>query len=144
MLSIRSWFKPAPGDNAVDLVEKVGELDRSYGRTFDATSERMAWSLLAAAKARGITQVDHVVLSVAPPQLRAGENVFVVQGALDDPAHRVACLSTYEAIDTPIERSIERLHAVDAAHLAHRCAQASEQAVCQAPQRMVMYRMTLA
>lgn len=114
------------------LVVKVGELDRSCGRTFDATSERMAWSLLAAARAQGITQVDHVVLNVATPQLRAGENVFVVQGALDDPAHRVACLKTHEAIDTPIARSIERLHAMDAAYPVQQCAQAPEQAVCQA------------
>jgi putative chitinase len=114
------------------LVATVGELDRSCGRTFDAASERMAWSLLAAAKAQGITQVDHVVLNVATPQLRAGENVFVVQGALDDPAHRVACLKTHEAVDTPIERSIEQLHAMDAALPAQRCAQAPEQVACQA------------
>ncbi|WP_343231244.1 XVIPCD domain-containing protein, partial [Xanthomonas citri] len=41
---------------------KVEQLDAANGRTFDATSERMAASLLTLAKDNGLTRVDHVLL----------------------------------------------------------------------------------
>lgn len=86
----------------------VRGLDAMLGRTPDANSERMAMRLYALAREHGITRVDHVVLSQQGRNARAGENVFIVQGELDDPANRHAHLPTAQAIATPIEQSLAR------------------------------------
>lgn len=86
----------------------VHGIDASLGRAPDANSERMTMSLYALAKDAGMTQVDHVLLSCDGTQARAGENVFVVQGALDNPAHLRAHMPTAQAISTPIEQSLQQ------------------------------------
>lgn len=89
----------------------VEALDRERGRTPDELSERLAWSLLAEAKSRGISRADHVVLSVASGNVQAGENVFVVQGGLDDPGNRVAWVKSSDALSQSLDVSLERIQA---------------------------------
>lgn len=90
----------------------VRRLDESMGRAFDDASERMACSVAVLARGNGLTQIDHVLLSIDGPSTRAGQNVFVVQGDPADPAKRRAHMATSEAIATPVEQSLERLQAM--------------------------------
>ncbi|WP_064749983.1 XVIPCD domain-containing protein [Lysobacter antibioticus] len=94
-------------------IEGVAALDRALGKAPDAGSERLAASLLGLAKENGLQRIDHVVLSQGGTGLRPGENVFVVQGALDDPAHLRAHMKTEQAVATPVEASMQRLEAVN-------------------------------
>lgn len=88
----------------------VEVLDRSLGRNPDDASERMAASLATLARENGIGRIDHVVLSEQTPTVRQGENVFVVQGALNDPGHRIAWMKTQDAVSAPIEQSTARFN----------------------------------
>lgn len=89
----------------------VHALDRSLGRTYDDTSERMTASLACLAKANGFQRIDHVVLSKQGDFAAQAENVFVVQGGLDDPARRVAHMQTQDAVNTPIQQSSDQFQA---------------------------------
>lgn len=97
----------------------VHRLDASLGRTPDAASERMTASLFAAAVQRGMTRVDHAVLSVATADRAAGHMVFAVQGALDDPAKLRAQMPTAEALGASVDDSLRRAHAIDVPTFAH-------------------------
>ncbi|MEB1628473.1 XVIPCD domain-containing protein, partial [Xanthomonas campestris pv. campestris] len=103
---------------------------------WDASSERMTASLLALAKEEGMSRVDHVVLNNPAPQLAGGEKVFVVQGALDDPAHRRAHMPTVDAVQTPESQSFDRLQAINQTQAQAReqqqALEQSQQAVSQA------------
>lgn len=88
----------------------VERLDAQHHRSFDATSERISASLTALARKHGLQQVDHVLLSVATPSGQpAGHNIFVVQGRLDDPAHRRVHMATAEAAQMPLEQAFRSL-----------------------------------
>ncbi len=102
---------PAHPANALyrQVREQVEKLDQSLGRTYDDTSERLTSSLMVLAKENGMQRVDHVVLSNQVGDHRPGFNVFVVQGELDNPAHRRAVMPTEQAVTTPHEESLERL-----------------------------------
>lgn len=89
----------------------VCEYDRQRGQPWNETSERMTASLLVLAKESGLAQVDHVVFSVKGDHVAAGENVFVVNGRLDDPAHRRACMKTDLAVRMPEAVSFEKVEA---------------------------------
>ncbi|SDZ06976.1 hypothetical protein SAMN04487939_11474 [Lysobacter sp. yr284] len=91
----------------------VREHDRQNGRPWDEVSQRMTASLLALAKAGGLSQVDHGVFSVKNDRVAAGENVFVVQGRLDDPAHLRAHMKTDQAIRTPEQASFEKVETLN-------------------------------
>ncbi|WP_238148507.1 XVIPCD domain-containing protein [Xanthomonas campestris] len=114
----------------------VQKLDSAHGREWDASSERMTASLLALAKEEGLSRVDHVVLNNPMAQLAGGEKVFVVQGALDDPAHRRAHMPTVDALQTPESQSFERLQAINQTQAQAReqqqALEQSQQAVSQA------------
>ncbi|MDC8747717.1 hypothetical protein NY751_16895 [Xanthomonas campestris] len=114
----------------------VQKLDSAHGREWDASSERMTASLLALAKEEGLSRVDHVVLNNPTAQLAGGEKVFVVQGALDDPAHRRAHMPTVDALQTPESQSFERLQAINQTQAQAReqqqALEQSQQAVSQA------------
>ena len=114
----------------------VQKLDSAHGRQWDASSERMTASLLALAKEEGMSRVDHVVLNNPTPQLAGGEKVFVVQGALDDPAHRRAHMPTVDAVQTPESQSFDRLQAINQTQAQAReqqqALEQSQQAVSQA------------
>ena len=102
---------PAHPANALyrQVREQVEKLDESLGRTYDDTSERLTSSLMVLAKENGLQRVDHVVLSDQVGDQRPGFNVFVVQGELNNPAHRRAVMPTEQAVTTPHEESLERL-----------------------------------
>lgn len=86
----------------------VSAVDARHGRSFDETSERMTASLLAAAKSSGLERVDHVVLG-NPPSDGSGPRMFVVQGALDNPAHLRSSVAISDAVNTPVEQSLAKV-----------------------------------
>ncbi|MDW7599176.1 XVIPCD domain-containing protein [Stenotrophomonas maltophilia] len=86
----------------------VALLDAERGRDFDATSENISASLYVLAKANGLTQVDHVLLSDRTAQADAAQNIFIVQGERNDPAQLRASMPTAVAAQTPAETSFER------------------------------------
>ncbi|MGH8105053.1 MAG: XVIPCD domain-containing protein [Arenimonas sp.] len=87
----------------------IGKLDHAMGRVSDAASERMAASLTVLAKQEGIQRIDNVVLSKANEYVKAGENVILVQGRLEDPSHLRAYMKTKVAIETPVAESFGKL-----------------------------------
>lgn len=91
----------------------VHEHNRRNGRPWDEVSQRMTASLLALAKEGGLSQVDHVVFSVKNDRVAAGENVFVVQGRLDDPAHLRAHMKTDQAVRTSEVASFEKVETLN-------------------------------
>jgi hypothetical protein len=92
-------------------VAGVRRLDDNRNRPHDALSDNMAASLTVLAKEGGLQRIDHVRLSEANTQVKHGENVFVVQGAMGDPAHLTAHMKTQEAIDKPMAVSFQQLAA---------------------------------
>ncbi|WP_057920592.1 XVIPCD domain-containing protein [Lysobacter capsici] len=113
------------------IATQVRQQDQKHGRQWDETSERMTASLLVLAKENGLSQVDHVVFSTNKERVAAGENVFVVQGRLDDPAHLRAHMKTDEAVRTPEAASFEKVEAINE-RMARQTAQA--QALGQMPE----------
>lgn len=92
----------------------VSAVDAKHGRSFDETSERMTASLLAAAKSSGLERVDHVVLG-NPPSDGSGPRMFVVQGALDNPAHLRTSVAISDAVNTPVEHSLAKVEQISQA-----------------------------
>lgn len=90
----------------------VAELDAQHGRTPDAMSERLTGSLLVLAKDNGLDRVNHVVLSQSTAEAGSGQNVFVVQGEMGDPAQLRAGMSTQQAVSTPWDDSMQQFDAV--------------------------------
>ncbi|MEO8000863.1 MAG: XVIPCD domain-containing protein [Arenimonas sp.] len=103
--------QPAHPDHALyrQGQEAVGKLDQSMGRAPDAASDRMAASLTVLAKQEGLQRIDTVVLSRNTDATKAGENVIVVQGKLDDPSHLRAHMKTQTAIETTVAESFKQL-----------------------------------
>lgn len=95
--------------------DAVHRLDASLGRAPDEHSDNMIASLTRLARENGLERIDHVVLGAQAERLRPGENVFVVQGRLDDPAHLRAHVKTQLAVDTPAAESFRELQAFDRA-----------------------------
>ncbi|WP_347563140.1 XVIPCD domain-containing protein, partial [Stenotrophomonas maltophilia] len=104
----------SPADQALldQIRSKVEALDKANGRTFDDTSERLSTSLLAAAKDAGITRADHVVLSRQTDASPAAHNIFVVQGAMSDPASLRTHMATAEAAQRPVQESLNQVEAI--------------------------------
>lgn len=119
---------PGQGHPDYDLYRQirsgVEKLDAQHDRSWDAASDRMAASLLVLAKENGLERVDHVVLSRQSGRTQNGENIFVVQGGVDEPAHLRACMKTQDAVQAPQSQSFERLEAFNQQ-------QAREQALAQ-------------
>lgn len=98
----------------------VARIDASTGRTFDATSERLAMSTLADAKAAGITSADHIALNTAGKLQQDGSRVsggtllFVVQGQdPSDPAARRSMTDVAQAVDRSVEQSLQKVDAMN-------------------------------
>jgi hypothetical protein len=100
----------------------VSELERSQGREYSDTSERISRCLLVACMdqrdmyphtrneplaGRDLTRVDHVVLGTN------SKNIFAVEGRLDDPAHRRSAVNVEQAMRTPVEQSDQKLEAAN-------------------------------
>ncbi|KQR08177.1 MULTISPECIES: XVIPCD domain-containing protein [Xanthomonas] len=92
--------------------DAVRRLEQGLGRNYDDNSARLAASSAYLAKANGLSQIDHVVLSENSKSVRQGENVFVVEGALNDPAHKMAHMKTNDAIAQPVQQSLAQLQAL--------------------------------
>jgi hypothetical protein len=97
----------------------VAGIDADRGRTFDATSERLAMSAFHDAKAAGITSADHVAINrTGTPQpdgtqVAGGTLLFVVQGHdASDPAVRRAVTDVAQAVERPVEQSLQRADAL--------------------------------
>ncbi len=96
------------------IARGVHKLDAEVGRTPDEASARMIARLMPLARETGFRRVDHVVLSRHIGLVEQGENVFLVQGRLEDPGHKRAFITTQEAVETPVADSLERLEAANA------------------------------
>lgn len=124
--------RPGHPDHALyqQICEGVQALDAKHGRSFDATSERMAASLLVLAKDKDLERVDHVLLSNATADRPAGHTLFVVQGEPGNPAHLRAAMPTELAAKTSVEESMQQFAVVSQeAHqraLAHQLEQQME------------------
>lgn len=94
------------------------ELDRGLRRAYDGTSACLTTSLACLAKSQGFSRIDSVHLSEATATQRAGENVFIVQGGLNDPGNRVAWMRTQDALSVPVDQSLQRMAQLDAARTA--------------------------
>ncbi|WOB48578.1 hypothetical protein NYR97_15170 [Xanthomonas hydrangeae] len=103
----------------------VEQLETARGRVPDADSERLAMGALVTAREHGLQRVDHVLLGHDPAR------GFVVEGALDSPAHLRASFDAQAAQQTPLESSMQRLQAVQAEQDRH--ATVREQAPQQEP-----------
>lgn len=96
------------------IARGVYKLDAEVGRAPDDASARMIARLMPLAREKGFRRVDHVVLSRHIGLVEQGENVFLVQGRLEDPGHKRAFISTQEAVETPVAASLERLETANA------------------------------
>lgn len=105
----------------------VQTLDHSLGREYDAASDRMSASLTSLARQNGFERIDRVVLSVQNDHSRAGENVFIVQGDLNDPGRRLAHMKTHDALAAPIEQSSGQFHGLSLSTAAPAMAASIEQ-----------------
>jgi hypothetical protein len=90
----------------------VERLDAEHGKPWDESSQRMTASLLVLAKEQGLSRVDHVVLNNPTESLARGERVFIVEGAMDDPAHRRGHMNTMDALRAPEAESLHRADAL--------------------------------
>lgn len=90
----------------------VERLDAEHGKPWDESSQRMTASLLVLAKEQGLSRVDHVVLNNPTESLARGERIFIVEGAMDDPAHRRGHMNTMDALRTPEAESLHRADAL--------------------------------
>lgn len=91
----------------------VERLDAGHGKPWDESSQRMTASLLVLAKEQGLSRVDHVVLSNPTESLARGERIFIVEGAMDDPAHRRGDMDTMDALRAPEAESLHRADALN-------------------------------
>lgn len=102
--------RAAPEDPLVQQARvQVNQLDARLGRTPDQSSECMIFSVACLARQSGLERIDGVFLSQQTETQRAGQNVFVVQGAANDPASLRAHMPTAEATNTPVQDSQQRL-----------------------------------
>lgn len=105
----------------------VGALDQQLGRESDEKSACMAASLTNLAVTNGLERVDHVLLSDQAKPASLGQNVFIVQGELSDPAHLRVHMSADQAISTPVEASFRELAQVEQRNVAMQSQQALTQ-----------------
>ncbi|NIJ88587.1 transcription initiation factor TFIID subunit TAF12 [Xanthomonas campestris] len=66
-------------------------------------------------------------MSEQTASVRQGENVFVVEGALNDPAHKMAYMKTMDAISQPVEQSLAQLQTLSEAQRQQQAQQQQEQ-----------------
>lgn len=97
--------------------DRVRAIDEKIGKPYDEDSERLSRCTLAACKdnremhpdkkdvslsANALDRVDHVLIG-------SKGNLHAVQGALGDPASKIATVSVEQAIRTPVEQSDQKL-----------------------------------
>ena len=101
------------------LEHGVASIDAEQGRCFNATSERLTMCAFHDAKAAGITSPDHVAINQTGKrqgdgtQIAGGTLLFVVQGQdPSDPAARRSVTDVAQAIDRPVEQSLQKVDAL--------------------------------
>lgn len=101
---------PSPSDPAHPdhvrlerIRDGVRTLDEGTGKAYDAASERLSRSLLAASKEQALDRVDHVLLG------NDGRQLFAVEGGVSDPWRRWASVEVMQAMRTPLEQSDAKL-----------------------------------
>lgn len=93
--------QPGSADHALYLGSRgaVERMEAGLGRTYDDNSEKLTRAATVLARQNDFERVDAVALSIDNGRgVRAGENLFVVQGQLDDPAQLRAVMKTDEAL----------------------------------------------
>lgn len=104
-----------PGHPDHGLHRQIQDRVGALGPGFHETREQLSMSLLAEAKARGLSQVDHLFPNHATATLKSGEHLFMVQGRPNDPATQRAVVNTAAATNTPIEESLSRIDSLNQA-----------------------------
>jgi hypothetical protein len=124
------------------LEHGVASIDAEQGRNFNATSERLTMCAFHDAKAAGITSPDHVAINQTGKrqqdgtQIAGGTLLFVVQGQdPSDPAARRSVTDVAQAIDRPVEQSLQKVDAL-AQQQAQALAQQQNHPVQDEPSRM--------
>ncbi|MGE8285053.1 MAG: XVIPCD domain-containing protein [Stenotrophomonas lactitubi] len=109
-----STAEPSDADRSLHMQIRAGveRLDAEHGKPWDESSQGMSASLLVLAKEQGLSRVDHVVLNNPTENLARGERVFIVEGAMDDPAHRRGHMNTVDALRAPEAESLHRADAL--------------------------------
>jgi len=92
-----------------DLHRQIRERVGALGPGFNEQDERLSISLLAEAKAQGLSRVDHMFPNQATATLTPGEHLFLVQGKPNDPASARAMVNIAVATNTPVEESLSRV-----------------------------------
>ena len=77
--------------------------------------QQLSLSLLAEAKAHGLSWVDHLFPNQPRPTVREGENLFLVQGRADDPAAARVVVNAAIAGATPANESLDRIEKLNLA-----------------------------
>lgn len=86
--------------------EGVRQLDNQHQRAPDERSDRLAASLVVAAREAGLQRIDQVALS------GDASRTYAVQGDANSPLKRVAEVDTTQAMATPVEQSSQALQQV--------------------------------
>ena len=89
-----------PG-NAIysQALKNIQAIDAERGRTSDNMTNNLAGSLATAARAGGLTRIDHVIMS------DDGKRAFAVQGELNSPLKQMAEVNVVQAVAKPLEQS---------------------------------------
>ncbi|MDR3444981.1 MULTISPECIES: XVIPCD domain-containing protein [unclassified Dyella] len=96
---------PAHANNALfqQTMAGVRTVDQQQGRSSDQHSENLAAALTVAAQGKGLSKVDHVVMS------DDGSRAWAVQGNIDSPFKQMASVDVAKAVNTPVAQSTEAL-----------------------------------
>lgn len=102
---------PAHPDHALfrQSQSAVQRMDAGLGRASDQASERLAASLLPAAKQAGLDRIDHAVLSEHNGKVERGQYVFAVEGDPGASQKKLARVETQVATATPVAESFRQL-----------------------------------
>jgi hypothetical protein len=85
----------------------VKDIDAQHGRKSDHMSDNLAASLATAARAGGLSKVDHVVMS------DDGKRAYAMQGEQSSPFKRVAEVDVAQSVAKPIEQSSAEFQKVE-------------------------------
>ena len=98
--------------HSIPFLSRYYAEDAKLNRQADGNSERLALSLTSLAAKDGLSRIDHLVFCVDKGLgVKAGENVFIVQGELNNPAHDRAHMKTTDAVSTTVAASLQSLEA---------------------------------
>ncbi|ENZ97105.1 DUF6696 domain-containing protein [Xanthomonas fragariae] len=103
--------------------------------------DRISASVYALAKQNNFSSVDEIALSQRTSAAAAGEKIFILHGASDNPAALRAYMPTKEAIQTPVEQSFEKVQTLQSSGSAQERAQ--QQPPHQIPEQEARQRTTV-